>query len=97
MGDGGGSVIIQRCLLIALVLQFGCNVRQCWATAITSDTAIDFGGVDLPFMATAFVQTGNELHYFSDIEYHETLVSGAPVKRYHLFFGAYFLRHFQIF
>ncbi|VDK82735.1 unnamed protein product [Litomosoides sigmodontis] len=51
-----------------------CN--HCWTAA---EATFDLG-VDLPFMATAFVQTGNELHYFSDIEYHDSLVSSAPLK-----------------
>uniref|UniRef100_A0A0N4UMJ2 TMEM131_like domain-containing protein n=1 Tax=Dracunculus medinensis TaxID=318479 RepID=A0A0N4UMJ2_DRAME len=35
---------------------------------------------NLPVAATAFVQTGNELHYFSDIQYHENLIGAAAVK-----------------
>lgn len=69
-------MIIRKCLLLTLVLQLECN--HCWTTA---EATFDLS-VELPFMATAFVQTGNELHYFSDIEYHDSLVSGAPLKRY---------------
>lgn len=78
---GNGSMIIGKCLLLILVLQLDCTMRHCWATA---EATFDLS-IELPFMATAFVQTGNELHYFSDIEYHDSLVSGAPLKRYFSF------------
>ncbi|VBB31847.1 unnamed protein product [Acanthocheilonema viteae] len=68
--------IIGKCLLLTLVLQLDCAIRHCWTTA---EATFDLG-IELPFMATAFVQTGNELHYFSDIEYHDSLVGGAPLK-----------------
>lgn len=62
-------------VLLLLLLSRGSDVLYCTAEA----TTVDLGG-ELPFMATAFVQTGNELHYFSDVQYHETLVS-TPIKR----------------
>uniref|UniRef100_A0A0R3S3C5 TMEM131_like domain-containing protein n=1 Tax=Elaeophora elaphi TaxID=1147741 RepID=A0A0R3S3C5_9BILA len=73
---GSGSMIIGKCLLLILVLQLDCTKRYCWATA---EAGFDLS-IEVPFMATAFVQTGNELHYFSDIEYHDSLVSGVPLK-----------------
>ncbi|CAG9531321.1 unnamed protein product [Cercopithifilaria johnstoni] len=73
---GSGSMIIGKCLLLTLMLHLDCTMRHCWTIA---ETTFDLN-IELPFMATAFVQTGNELHYFSDIEYHDSLVSGAPLK-----------------
>ncbi|MCP9259030.1 hypothetical protein DINM_002011 [Dirofilaria immitis] len=73
---GSGSMIIGKCLLLTVMLQLDCITRHCWTKA---EATFDLS-IELPFMATAFVQTGNELHYFSDIEYHDSLVSGAPLK-----------------
>uniref|UniRef100_A0A915Q3R3 Transmembrane protein 131-like N-terminal domain-containing protein n=1 Tax=Setaria digitata TaxID=48799 RepID=A0A915Q3R3_9BILA len=73
---GNGSIIINKCLLLTMILQLGCTVCRSWATA---ETTFDLS-IELPFMATAFVQTGDELHYFSDVQYHESFVSGAPLK-----------------
>ncbi|EJD75483.1 transmembrane protein [Loa loa] len=69
-------MIIRKCLVLTLLLQLDCTIRRCWATA---EATFDFS-IELPFMATAFVQTGDELHYFSDIGYHDSLASGAPLK-----------------
>ncbi|KAM3724049.1 Transmembrane protein [Dirofilaria immitis] len=69
-------MIIGKCLLLTVMLQLDCITRHCWTKA---EATFDLS-IELPFMATAFVQTGNELHYFSDIEYHDSLVSGAPLK-----------------
>lgn len=65
-------------LLWSRLLLFTWNTSSCDAEF---DTPVDLGS-DMPYLATAFVQTGNELQYLSDVEYHENLVSGAPVKRY---------------
>ncbi|VDM37502.1 unnamed protein product [Toxocara canis] len=67
---------VLRVLLVVLcVLQ-----RSVLGGALFSEDTSGELNVDLPVMATAFVQTGNELHYFSDVEYHENLIGGAPVK-----------------
>uniref|UniRef100_F1KQA2 Transmembrane protein 131 n=1 Tax=Ascaris suum TaxID=6253 RepID=F1KQA2_ASCSU len=65
-----------RSLLLVLCMLEGSALG---GTLFAEDTPSDIN-IDLPVMATAFVQTGNELHYFSDVEYHENLIGGAPVK-----------------
>ncbi|VDO54471.1 unnamed protein product, partial [Brugia timori] len=73
---GSDSMIIGKYFLLTLVLQLDYTIRHCWATA---EGTFDLS-IELPFMATAFVQTGNELHYFSDIEYHDSFANSAPLK-----------------
>lgn len=66
-----------------LVVLLGFQTPQCQGTTLFGDAPPTVKGSnrDLPAIATAFVQTGNELHYFSDVQYHEDLIGGAPVKR----------------
>uniref|UniRef100_A0A0N5AGK4 TMEM131_like domain-containing protein n=1 Tax=Syphacia muris TaxID=451379 RepID=A0A0N5AGK4_9BILA len=68
-------------LFTIYLILLGCHAQVSQATVLFGDAPPTKGSNrDLPAIATAFVQTGNELHYFSDVQYHEDLIGGAPVK-----------------